>query len=78
MIHQVVYESLCRIFQLHGAVKLNSPLMLPKGDIQDTYESWCCLMDRSGQLVTLPYDLRVSERQTTPAANLWCVADLVF
>ncbi|XP_062863394.1 eIF-2-alpha kinase GCN2 [Trichomycterus rosablanca] len=59
-LQQYVYETITRVFKKHGAVKLQTPLLLPRN--RKLYESCelACFMDHSGMLVTLPYDLRVS------------------
>ena len=46
-----------------GAVRLQTLLLLPRN--RKLYEGSepSCLMDHSGMLVTLPYDLRVSIRK---------------
>ncbi|XP_035388430.1 eIF-2-alpha kinase GCN2 isoform X3 [Electrophorus electricus] len=59
-LHQYVYETITRVFKKHGAVRLQTPLLLPR--TKNLYEGCelACFMDHSGMLVTLPYDLRVS------------------
>ncbi|KAI4902047.1 hypothetical protein NFI96_033100 [Prochilodus magdalenae] len=59
-LHQYVYETITRVFKKHGAVRLQTPLLLPRN--RKLYEGCelACFMDHSGMLVTLPYDLRVS------------------
>uniref|UniRef100_A0AAY4CI97 eIF-2-alpha kinase GCN2 n=1 Tax=Denticeps clupeoides TaxID=299321 RepID=A0AAY4CI97_9TELE len=58
-LQQYVYEIITRIFKKHGAVRLQTPLLLPRS--RGLYEGCelACFMDHSGMLVTLPYDLRV-------------------
>lgn len=48
------------LFSPSGAVRLQTPLLLPRN--RKLYEGceMACFMDHSGMLVTLPYDLRVS------------------
>ncbi|CDQ71311.1 unnamed protein product [Oncorhynchus mykiss] len=55
-----VYGTITRIFKKHGAVRLQTPLLLPRN--RKLYEGSepSCLMDHSGMLVTLPYDLRIA------------------
>lgn len=50
---------------LSGAVRLQTPLLLPRN--RRLYEGCetACFMDHSGMLVSLPYDLRVSIRHVT-------------
>lgn len=43
-----------------GAVRLQTPLLLPRNRKLYEGSELACLMDHSGMLVTLPYDLRVS------------------
>ncbi|XP_075049500.1 eIF-2-alpha kinase GCN2 [Mixophyes fleayi] len=57
-IHHHVCETVCRVFKRHGAVKLNTPLLMPRSKMSDSGES-ACFMDHSGMLVTLPYNLRI-------------------
>ncbi|KAI5102181.1 eIF-2-alpha kinase GCN2, partial [Silurus meridionalis] len=59
-LQQYVYETITRVFRKHGAVRLQTPLLLPRN--RKLYEGIeiACFMDHSGMLVTLPYDLRVS------------------
>ncbi|XP_012735562.2 eIF-2-alpha kinase GCN2 [Fundulus heteroclitus] len=59
-LQQHVYESITRIFKKHGAVRLHTPLLLPRNrKLYDGCEL-ACFMDHSGMLVTLPYDLRMA------------------
>lgn len=58
-LQQYVYETITRIFKKHGAVRLQTPLLLPRNrKLYDGCEL-ACFMDHSGMLVTLPYDLRM-------------------
>ncbi|XP_030637296.1 eIF-2-alpha kinase GCN2 [Chanos chanos] len=59
-LQQYAYETITRIFRKHGAVRLQTPLLLPRS--RKLYEGCelACFMDHSGMLVTLPYDLRVA------------------
>ncbi|XP_033626734.1 eIF-2-alpha kinase GCN2-like isoform X1 [Asterias rubens] len=59
VVQQTVYESLCRILQRHCAVKVNSPLLLPRNQQVETSEMGVNLMTYGGGLVSLAYDLRV-------------------
>lgn len=58
-LQQYVYETITRVFRKHGAVRLQTPLLLPRN--RKLYEGCevASFMDHSGMLVTLPYDLRV-------------------
>uniref|UniRef100_A0A3P9DPY2 non-specific serine/threonine protein kinase n=1 Tax=Maylandia zebra TaxID=106582 RepID=A0A3P9DPY2_9CICH len=59
-LQQHVYESITRIFKKHGAVRVQTPLFLPRNrKLYDGIEL-ACFMDHSGMLVTLPYDLRIA------------------
>ncbi|XP_069510004.1 eIF-2-alpha kinase GCN2 [Ambystoma mexicanum] len=55
---QYVCEVVSRIFKRHGAVKLHTPLLMPRNKKMDESNETTCFMDHSGMLVTLPYDLR--------------------
>ncbi|XP_076017704.1 eIF-2-alpha kinase GCN2 [Genypterus blacodes] len=59
-LQQHVYETITRIFKKHGALRLQTPLLLPRN--RKLYEGSepACFMDHSGMLVTLPYDLRMA------------------
>jgi translation initiation factor 2-alpha kinase 4 len=51
-----------RIFECHGASKLNTPLLMPRSSVTPpTRESVAAVavMTHSGSIVTLPHDLRV-------------------
>ena len=56
-----VTDMLERIFRRHGAVRISVPLLMPKCSVYDAHDVYVCLMDRSGGLVGLPYDNRVSK-----------------
>ncbi|XP_077990931.1 eIF-2-alpha kinase GCN2-like [Glandiceps talaboti] len=56
---RTAYETVCRIFQKHGGVKVNTALLLPKSEMYESNDLCTSLMDTSGALVSLPYDLRV-------------------
>lgn len=58
-LQQYVYETVTRIFRRHGAVRIQTPLLLPKNRrLYDGYDT-ASFMDHSGMLVSLPYDLRL-------------------
>ncbi|XP_041827550.1 eIF-2-alpha kinase GCN2 [Melanotaenia boesemani] len=59
-LQQYVYETITRIFKKHGAVRLQTPLFLPRNRKLYDGNELACFMDHSGMLVTLPYDLRVA------------------
>ncbi|KAJ1652233.1 eukaryotic translation initiation factor 2-alpha kinase [Dispira simplex] len=52
-----VHDYLTRVLRRHGAVEVCTPLMMPKLDIYDQFQQPVCLMDPTGTLVQLPYDL---------------------
>lgn len=58
-LQQYVYETITRIFRRHGAVRIQTPLLLPRNRrLYDGCET-ASFMDHSGMLVSLPYDLRL-------------------
>ncbi|CAN9502229.1 unnamed protein product [Ophioblennius macclurei] len=59
-LQQHVYETITRIFKKHGAVRLQTPLLLPRNRKLYDGSDPACFMDHSGMLVTLPYDLRMA------------------
>ncbi|KAM3870802.1 eIF-2-alpha kinase GCN2 [Diretmus argenteus] len=59
-LQQYVYETITRIFKKHGAVRLQTPLFLPRNRKLYDGSELACFMDHSGMLVTLPYDLRMA------------------
>ncbi|XP_044127594.1 LOW QUALITY PROTEIN: eIF-2-alpha kinase GCN2 [Bufo gargarizans] len=58
-IHHHVCETVCRVFKRHGAVKLHTPLLMPRNKMVSESGESACFMDHSGMLVTLPYNLRI-------------------
>ncbi|XP_077179044.1 eIF-2-alpha kinase GCN2 isoform X2 [Paroedura picta] len=58
-IQQHVCETVSRIFKRHGAIKLQTPLLLPRNKKLYEHNEASYLMDHSGMLVMLPYDLRI-------------------
>uniref|UniRef100_UPI0037E73EBF eIF-2-alpha kinase GCN2 isoform X2 n=1 Tax=Semicossyphus pulcher TaxID=241346 RepID=UPI0037E73EBF len=59
-LQQHVHETITRIFKKHGAVRLQTPLLLPRNKKLYEGSELACFMDHSGMLVTLPYDLRMA------------------
>ncbi|XP_064182546.1 eIF-2-alpha kinase GCN2 [Anguilla rostrata] len=59
-LQQYVYETITRIFKKHGAVRLQTPLLMPKNRKLYEGSELVCFMDHSGMLVSLPYDLRLA------------------
>ncbi|CAG5866312.1 unnamed protein product [Menidia menidia] len=69
-LQQHVYETITRIFKKHGAVRLQTPLLLPRNrKLYDGNEP-ACFMDHSGMLVTLPYDLRMAFARLVARNNI--------
>lgn len=58
-IHHHVCETVCRVFKRHGAVKLHTPLLMPRSKMVSESGESACFMDHSGMLVMLPYNLRI-------------------
>ena len=59
-IHTYITQCMERIFQKHGALRLNAPLLMPRSDMYEYTDQYVTLMDHSGAIVALPFDLRVS------------------
>ncbi|XP_039598215.1 eIF-2-alpha kinase GCN2 [Polypterus senegalus] len=58
-LHQHVYEVVRWVFKKHGAMRLQTPLLMPKNKKLYEGSDIACFMDHSGMLVNLPYDLRI-------------------
>ncbi|XP_014797277.1 PREDICTED: eukaryotic translation initiation factor 2-alpha kinase 4 isoform X1 [Calidris pugnax] len=58
-IQQHVCEVVSRIFKRHGAIKLHTPLLMPRNKKLYEHNEASYFMDHSGMLVMLPYDLRI-------------------
>ncbi|KAF6023267.1 hypothetical protein EB796_018424 [Bugula neritina] len=56
---QIASQRLKNILSAHGAVELEVPLMLPKLSIYESCSQLVTFMDSAGNLVSLPFDLRV-------------------
>ena len=56
---QMVHESVKSVFLRHGALRVRTPLLAPRTMFLEQVELAVSLMDHSGALVTLPYDLRI-------------------
>ncbi|NXL88182.1 E2AK4 kinase, partial [Alectura lathami] len=56
---QHVCEVVSRIFKRHGAIKLHTPLLMPRNKKLYEHNEASYFMDHSGMLVMLPYDLRI-------------------
>lgn len=59
VVEQVVRNKLVDIFLKHGFLMLNTPLLVPK-NVYKYPETAVMVMDHSGAVLTLPYDLRTS------------------
>ena len=59
MAQQAVHEKLVSLFRRHGAIKLSTSLLVPRTSLFDQLELAVSVMDHSGTIVTLPYDLRI-------------------
>ncbi|XP_052767751.1 eIF-2-alpha kinase GCN2-like isoform X2 [Mya arenaria] len=55
----LIHDSLVRVFQRHGAIRLSTCLLVPRQKLYEHVENYACLMDHSGRLVSLPFDLRM-------------------
>ena len=60
VIEQLVHNKLVNVFLQHGFFMLNTPLLVPKNKVYKHAETSVMLMDHSGAILTLPYDLRTS------------------
>ena len=60
VIEQLVHNKLVNVFLQHGFFMLNTPLLVPKNRVYKHAETSVMLMDHSGAILTLPYDLRTS------------------
>ncbi|RIA85582.1 kinase-like domain-containing protein [Glomus cerebriforme] len=54
-----VRDHMMKIFRHHGAVELNTPLLMPKCNLYEEDKKAVYLIDGDGGLVQLPYDLTV-------------------
>ncbi|KAI1316493.1 hypothetical protein EDD11_009906 [Mortierella claussenii] len=61
-----VRDQMVNVFRCHAAVELGTPLLTPKSDLHDSDKKSVALMDSTGGLVQLPYDL------TMPFARFIC------
>lgn len=55
---RLVSDCLEKVFRKHGAVKLTTPLLMPRDSNYEANDSYVRLMDHSGGVVALSYDLR--------------------
>lgn len=56
---QMVHESVKSVFLRHGALRVRTSLLAPRTKLLEQLEQAASLMDHSGALVTLPFDLRI-------------------
>lgn len=56
---QTVKQKIRNIFHRHGAIELNTPLLIPKSKVYQHVPSVVQLMTHNGNTVTIPHDLRV-------------------
>ena len=59
LVQQMVHESLKSVFLRHGALQLKTSLLMPRTKLFEQLELAVSVMDHSGRLITLPYDLRI-------------------
>lgn len=60
VVEQLVHNKLVDVFLKHGFLMLNTPLLIPKHKIYEHADTSVMLMDHSGAILSLPYDLRTS------------------
>ena len=78
---EYVREVVQRVFQRHGAVFIQNPQLLPKGNLKvyDWSQALVKTMSASGSVVSLPFDLRVPFARFVARTNLhstrrYCIA----
>ena len=59
LVQRMVHESVKSVFLRHGALRVRTPLLSPRTMLLEQVVLAVSLMDNSGALVTLPYDLRI-------------------
>ena len=59
LVQQMVHESVKSVFLRHGALRLRTSLLAPRTQLFEQLELAVSVMDHSGTLVTLPFDLRI-------------------
>lgn len=60
VVEQLVNHKLEETFLQHGFLLLNTPFLIPKNKVYKHSETSVIVMDHSGAILTLPYDLRTS------------------
>lgn len=48
-----------KIFDKHGGVEIPTPVLMPKTEVYEDSDTFVNLMCHSGNIVTLPHDLRI-------------------
>lgn len=66
----VVCQHLRNVFSKRGAVPLHPPLLLPPNELYDDEAKVVQLLDKSGKLVLLPFDLTVPFARVCARSNL--------
>lgn len=58
LIHELVRDATVKIFKLHGGQNLATPLLMPRSQYYENVETCVKLMTHSGNIVSVPHDLR--------------------
>jgi len=79
-LNQMVHDQLCAIFQVHGAVDMEPPLLMPIMDSEEE-KSRATFIDRQGDIVTLPNSIlvpfaRLAARQNVRRIKRYHVANV--
>lgn len=82
LVQEMVQEMMVKIFQHHGAVRLTTPLLMPKCDLYAKTDLYTRFIDHCGHLVSLPFDLRIPfvryvARHNCSSVKRFCI-DKVF
>ncbi|KAG6906507.1 hypothetical protein DXG01_013561 [Tephrocybe rancida] len=68
-LNDIVQDRLAAIFRLHGAVDMEPPLLMPVMDAEDEHQK-ATLIDRNGDIVTLPDNLIVPFARLAARGNI--------
>ncbi|KAG6906895.1 hypothetical protein DXG01_011483 [Tephrocybe rancida] len=68
-LNDIVQDRLATIFRLHGAVDMEPPLLMPVMDVEDEHQK-AILIDRNGDIVTLPNNLIVQFARLAARGNI--------
>ncbi|KAG6864912.1 hypothetical protein C0991_006441 [Blastosporella zonata] len=68
-LNDIVDDRLAAIFRLHGAVDMEPPLLMPVMDVEDEHQK-ATLIDRNGDVVTLPDNLIVPFARLAARGNI--------